>query len=87
MKSKRTWWLPCVIVTLLSACGGGGGGGSRGPGVTEAVPAAVSSDPVAATNYVSALAAVPANSSDTLEPVSVPDTLASSDSAEPAAIP
>ena len=83
--TKQTLLAMGFAAALLSACGGGGGGGSI-PGV-EAVPAAASTDSVAATSYVAELAALPASTTDTLEPVAVPETLASSDTDEPAAVP
>lgn len=83
--NKSFLWVMCLAPVLLSACGGGGGG-SNTPAATAAVPAAASSDSGAATTYVAALVAVPATSTDALEPVTVPDTLASSDTAEPAAV-
>ena len=83
--NKRTscrWGLVAVVWSaLLSACGGGGG--SRTPAVTEAVPAAVSSDAAAATTYVAALSSTPASQTDSLEPLPVPESLASSDTEEP----
>lgn len=82
--TKQSLLLMSCAAVLLTACGGGG---SQGPTVTEFVPAAASTDSVAATNYVAALTAVPASTTDTLEPVAVPDTLASSDTDEPAVIP
>jgi hypothetical protein len=82
--NKSFLWVMSLAPVLLSACGGGSG--SNTPAVTAAVPAAASSDSGAATTYVAALAAVPATSTDALEPVTVPDTLASSDTAEPAAV-
>ncbi len=84
--SKQNLWVVGITATLLSACGGGGGGSST-PAVTEAVPAAASSDFGVATTYVAELTAEPASTTDTLEPVAVPDSLASSDTAEPAEIP
>ena len=85
--SMKTLLAMGVALALLSACGGGGGGGINSIPVTEAVPAAASTDPVAATSYVSELTAVPESTTDTLEPVAVPEMLASSETAEPAAVP
>ena len=61
--SKQTLWAMGIAATLLSGCGGGG---SHEPAVTEAVPAAASSDPVVATDYVAALAAVPASTASAM---------------------
>ena len=83
--SKQTLLAMGFAAVLLSACGGGGGGGSTP--VIEAVPAAASTDPGAATSYVAELAAGPASTTDTLEPLVVPATLATSDTDEPAAVP
>ena len=83
--TKQTLLAMGFAAALLSACGGGGGNSSIP--VTEAVPAAASTDSVAATSYLSELTAVPASTTDTLEPVTVPDMLASSDTDEPVAIP
>jgi len=82
---------------LLSACGGGGSDPRQttmvenppvtvvtAPDVTVAVPAEVSTSPVAATNYVTSLSSQPAASTDTLDPVAVPEQLAQDDTAEPA---
>lgn len=80
------WSVMGIATLLLSACGGGGGGGSRAPAVTESVPAAVSSDVAAAVTYLSALSAVPASTADSLEPVTVPDTVASNDTEEPSSV-
>lgn len=73
---------------LVSACGGGGGGGGdNDPLVTEAVPANAATNPEAATEYVTALTAVPESTTDTLEPITdLPETLATDDTAEPALI-
>jgi hypothetical protein len=80
---------------LLSACGGGGSDDMQSsaepppatvvaPDVTVAVPAEVSTSPVAATNYVASLSSQPEASTDTLDPVVVPEQLAQDDTAEPA---
>ena len=82
--TKQTLLAMGFAAALLSACGRGGG--SNPIAVTE-VPAAASTDSVAATSYVAELAALPASTTDTLEPVAVPATLASSDLDEPAPIP
>lgn len=73
--------LMVVSAVLLSACGGGGG--SHTPAVTEVVPAAVTSDAAAATTYITALTSAPASQTDNLEPLPVPESLASSDTEEP----
>lgn len=80
---------------LLSACGGGGSDTRQttavtppttvvAPDVTVAVPAEVSTSPVAATNYVTSLSSQPEASTDALDPVVVPEQLAQDDTAEPA---
>lgn len=73
-------------VLLLSACGGGGGGGpsaqaSADP--TVQVAPAVSSNAAVATSYTSSLASTPPATTDTLEPLPVPASLATDDTAEP----
>lgn len=86
----------CVVGTaLLTACGGGGDphGWSADapvtdvavtpPAVTVTVPAEVSTSPVAATNYVALLSSQPEASTDTLDPVEVPEEVAQDDTAEP----
>lgn len=79
--SKHTRWSLGLVAMLLSACGGGGG--SHTPAVTEAVPAAVSSDAGAAISYIAELSAESASITDSLEPLPVPESLASSDTEEP----
>ncbi len=76
-----------VAATLmLAACGGGGDGAA--PSVTavdvtaQVAPEAVA-QPSAATAYVNALASTPASTGDQLEPVAVPASLATDDTAEP----
>jgi len=81
---------------LLSACGGGGSDDMQSsaepppatvvtaPDVTVAVPPEVSTSPVAATNYVTSLSSQSEASTDTLDPVLVPEQLAQDDTAEPA---
>lgn len=80
-------WLPAFALALLSACGGGGGDGARPVSatadVTAQVPAAAATEPNAATSYVAALADQPADKTEVLEPVAVPDALATDDTAEP----
>ena len=69
---------------LLAACGGRSDAVVITPAVTEAVPAEASSSASAATQYLAALSAVPAQQTDGLEPVNpVPDSLATDDTAEP----
>lgn len=76
-----------VAATVLVACGGGDDGGPNAPAdVTEQVPAAAATSPDVATLYVSDLSAVPESTSDVLEPVVVPEMLASDDTAEPAVV-
>jgi hypothetical protein len=92
----RTSVWACVVGTaLLTACGGGGD--KHGwhadapatdvavtpPAVTVAVPAEVSTSPVAATNYVASLSSQPEASTDTLDPVEVPEQVAQDDTSEP----
>lgn len=81
---------------LLSACGGGGSDAREmtavppptavvvAPDVTVAVPAEVSSSPAAATSYVTSLSSQSEASTDSLDPVVVPEQLAQDDTAEPA---
>lgn len=86
--TKYTWLALGGAAMLLSACGGGGGHGTDVPAVTEAVPAAVATDPAAATTYVAALSAVPESTSNSLEPITnVPDTLATDETGDPTLIP
>lgn len=92
---RQSVWACVVGATLLTACGGGGDGLALNadtpvteapvtpPAVTVAVPAEVSTSPVAATNYVAALSSQPEASTDTLDPVEVPDQVAQDDTAEP----
>lgn len=84
--------LSFVLGTTLTACGGGGDNhrpaDTPAPPVSEADvttavnPAAVR-DASVATSYTSSLAATPESKGDGLEPVVVPDALATDDSAEP----
>jgi hypothetical protein len=86
--TKQSMMLSGCAALLLSACGGGGGGGNNTPPVTEAVPAAAATDSAAATQYLVELTAVTSASSEALEPVAtLPDKLASNDTAEPREIP
>ncbi|MGH6649085.1 hypothetical protein [Aquabacterium sp.] len=73
---------------LLVACGGDGGGGhtSTPADITAEVPPAAATSPSVATSYVADLSAVPTATSDVLEPVTVPDMLASDDNAEPTTV-
>ncbi|MDI1259546.1 hypothetical protein [Aquabacterium sp.] len=77
-----------VTTTLLVACGGGDDGPvTRAPAdVTAQVPPAAATSPSVATSYVGELSAVPMATSDTLEPVAVPDMLASDDTGEPSVV-
>jgi len=78
---------------LLAACGGGGhdpAPAAAGPApvvitpeVTVSVPTEVATSATAATTYVASLSSQPAATTDTLEPVAVPDTVAQDDTAEP----
>lgn len=76
---------------LLAACGGGGSDPTpvaeapvvTAPEVTVSVPAEVATSAMAATTYVASLSSQPAATTDTLEPVAVPDTVAQDDTAEP----
>ena len=82
MNLKMLVALACASA-LTVACGGRSDAVVVTPPVTEAVPAEVSTLPSAATQYVAALSAVPAEQTDTLEPVNpVPDNLATDDTAE-----
>lgn len=81
-----------AAATVLVACGGGDDGDTNAPtttapaDVTAQVPTAAATSPDVATVYVSDLSAVPESTSDVLEPVVVPEMLASDDSAEPALV-
>lgn len=85
--------LSFVLGTALTACGGGGdkhpadtpGAPVADADVTTAVTPAAATNPAVATSYTSSLAATPESKSDGLEPVVVPDALATDDGAEPAA--
>jgi hypothetical protein len=71
-------------VALLAGCGGRNDAVEVVPPVTNAVPAEAATSSTVATQYVADLSAVPADQTDTLEPISVlPDSLASDDAAEP----
>ncbi len=84
--SKKTLLAMGFAVALLSACGGGGGGGPDIP-VTEAVPSSASTSSTAATEYVAELSTEPESTTDELEPITdLPTTLATDDTAEPAAV-
>ena len=77
-----------LTASLLAACGGGGDDHPTTPGpgnadVTTQVPAAAATDSAAATSYTSSLADTPSSTGDSLDPVAVPDTLGSDDTAEP----
>ncbi|MBH1988260.1 MAG: hypothetical protein I8H76_13130 [Burkholderiales bacterium] len=77
-----------LAASLLSACGGGGDDGGVKPvagsvDVTTQVAPAAATDAAAATSYTSSLADTPASTGDTLDPVAVPDTLGTDDTAEP----
>ncbi|MDI1261283.1 hypothetical protein [Aquabacterium sp.] len=81
--------LAAVLSTVLVACGGGDDPNipSTTPAdVTAQVPPAAANSPDVATLYVSDLSAVPTATSDVLEPVVVPEMLASDDSAEPTVV-
>lgn len=85
--THRRWWLAPVLASglTLSACGGGGDHpvAAVTPPVTEAVPAAATTDSSVATQYVSELSSTPEAQAESLEPVVLPDTLATDDMAEP----
>lgn len=86
-------FVPVVMgAALLTACGGGTSHEPMAqgtapaeppPAVTVAVPAEVTTSPVAATSYVASLSSEPESSTDVLEPVEVPEQIAQDDSAEP----
>lgn len=85
--------LTAMATTVLVACGGGSDGGdpnvppTTAPAdVTAQVPPAAATSPSVATAYVSDLSAVPTATSDVLEPVAVPEVLASDDTAEPTVV-
>ena len=77
---------PLLALGLLSACGGGGDGAkpvTATADVTTSVPVAASAEAAAATSYVSSLSTQPEATTNSLEPVPVPDKLATDDTAEP----
>lgn len=79
-------WLSVLALGVLSACGGGGDNVrpvAVAVDVTTQVPAAAATEAAAATSYVSALSEQPVAKTDVLEPVAVPDMLATDDTAEP----
>jgi len=79
-------WLPVLALGVLTACGGGGDNVrpvTAAVDVTTQVPAAAATEAAAATSYVAALSDQPAAKTDVLEPVAVPDMLATDDTAEP----
>lgn len=85
--THRRWWLAPLLASglTLSACGGGGDHpvATVTPPVTQAVPAAAATEPSVATQYVSELSSTPEAQAESLEPVALPDTLATDDMAEP----
>ena len=80
-------WLPVLALGLLSACGGGGDSASKPVAVTadvtSQVPTAAATQADVATAYTSALASTAPSQTGTLEPVTVPASLATSDTSEP----
>jgi len=82
-------WLSALALGLLSACGGGGdhkqaaAEPTASVDVTTQVPAAAATEAAVATSYVAALSSEPEAKTDALEPVAVPDMLASDDTTEP----
>jgi len=88
--------LSFLLATGLTACGGGGDNhppadtpgaqpvADAGGDVTTMVTPAAATNATVATNYTSSLAATPDDKGDALEPVVLPDALATDDSAEPA---
>jgi hypothetical protein len=86
LNSKHVALSACTVV-LMTACGGGDDDPAPAPPVTSAVPAEAQTSSASATTYVAALSVVDAGTSDTLEPIAtLPDSLASDDTAEPAAV-
>ncbi|CAH0351208.1 hypothetical protein [Aquabacterium sp. CECT 9606] len=78
--------LATAAATILVACGGGDDPNrptTTPADVTAQVPPAAVTSPDVATAYVGDLSAVPPATSDALEPVAVPEVLASDDTAEP----
>ena len=81
--------LSTLLTTALVACGGGDDPNtpaSTPADVTAQVPPAAANSSSVATTYVSDLSAVPTATSDALEPVAVPEVLASDDTAEPSVV-
>ncbi len=78
--------LPALLLLGLGACGGGHDGPEApkvSADVTVSVPTEVATNATAATSYVASLSSTPAANSESLEPVVVPDQVASDDTAEP----
>lgn len=84
---RVSWAASSLIGTLLlTACGGGGDGIApivTPVDVTVQVAPEATVQPSSATVYVDALASTPASTGDQLEPVTVPASLATDDTAEP----
>jgi len=84
MKRKTLMTLGAACgLCLLTACGGGRTDPVAAVDVTAQVTPAAATNPSTATAYTAALADTPTARSDTLEPVAVPDQLATDDTAEP----
>ncbi|KNZ34346.1 MAG: hypothetical protein AD742_02970 [Methylibium sp. NZG] len=84
MKQHHLWIMAVGASVLAAGCGGRNDAVVVTPAVTEAVPAEASTSASAATQYIAALSAVPAEQTDALEPVNpVPDSLGTDDTAEP----
>ena len=89
MTSLPKLLLASLLTTALVACGGGDDPNTSPAApadVTAQVPPAAATSPDIATMYVSDLSAVPTATSDALEPVAVPEVLASDDTAEPSVV-
>jgi hypothetical protein len=88
MNSSKVLIAAACAGVLMTACGGHNDPVAVVvPPVTEAVPAEAATSPAVATQYVADLSAAPADTTDTLEPIAtLPDSLASDDTAEPKTI-
>ena len=81
--TRTSIWVSLLMPLALVACHDYEDAPARTPAVTEAVPAGASTNATTATTYTSQLASTPSSQGDALEPVTVPDQLATDDTAEP----